>query len=85
MGGRNAGPGRSLRKDTTRSGSRLIGAALRGIDGDDGGNAAMLAQWARQEAGTECGEQQSPCCEGGITVSAGHGSELVLVPPFGVA
>src|SRR3974390_1174274 len=39
MGGRNAGPGRSLEKDTTRSGTSLIRAALTRIDGVDGGNA----------------------------------------------
>ena len=60
MGGRNAGLGRSLGKDTTSSGSRLMRAVLGGIGGDDGGNAAIPAQWARQDAGNEWWEQQSP-------------------------
>jgi hypothetical protein len=71
-----------------RGGSRLTRAVLGGIDGDDGGNAAMPAQWAKQDAGNECvewWEQQSPWCEGGMTASAGHGSEAALVPPFGAA
>jgi hypothetical protein len=35
-------------------------AVLGGIGGDDGGNAAIPAQWARQDAGNEWWEQQSP-------------------------
>ena len=88
MGGRNAGPGRSLEKDTTRSGTSLIRAALRRIDGVDGGNATIPPQWARQDAGSECVEwcaQQSPWCEGGMTALAGHDSEVVLFPSFSAA
>jgi hypothetical protein len=87
MGGRNAGAGRSLGKDTTIRGYWLIRAALREIDGDDGANATRPPQWARQDADNECVKwlEQQSWCEFGMTVLAGHGNDVVLVPSFSAA
>jgi hypothetical protein len=63
-------------------------AVFRGIDGDDGANAAIPPQCARQDADNECVEswgQQSPWCEGGMTVLSGHGDDVVLVPSISAA